>query len=34
MPHGLGHFLGINTHDPGSYLKSLEKVNELKKKRE
>ncbi|KAL2329440.1 hypothetical protein Fmac_017021 [Flemingia macrophylla] len=24
MPHGLGHFLGIDTHDPGGYLKGLE----------
>ncbi|KAJ6698916.1 XAA-PRO DIPEPTIDASE [Salix purpurea] len=28
MPHGLGHFLGIDTHDPGGYLKGLEKLKE------
>lgn len=24
MPHGLGHFLGIDTHDPGGYAKVME----------
>ncbi|XP_050219269.1 uncharacterized protein LOC126669762 isoform X2 [Mercurialis annua] len=28
MPHGLGHFLGIDTHDPGGYLKGPKKSNE------
>ncbi|XP_037493160.1 xaa-Pro dipeptidase isoform X2 [Jatropha curcas] len=28
MPHGLGHFLGIDTHDPGGYLKGPEKSKE------
>ncbi|KAG5547269.1 hypothetical protein RHGRI_013070 [Rhododendron griersonianum] len=25
MPHGLGHFLGIDTHDPGGYLKGAKR---------
>ncbi|KAL2337413.1 hypothetical protein Fmac_011859 [Flemingia macrophylla] len=28
MPHSLGHFLGIDTHDPGGYLKGLERRKE------
>ncbi|XP_023531271.1 xaa-Pro dipeptidase [Cucurbita pepo subsp. pepo] len=28
MPHGLGHFLGIDTHDPGGYLQGLERPEE------
>lgn len=25
MPHGLGHFLGLDTHDPGGYLKGAKR---------
>ncbi|KAH9314828.1 hypothetical protein KI387_023455, partial [Taxus chinensis] len=28
MPHGLGHFLGLNTHDPGGYAEGLERPKE------
>uniref|UniRef100_A0A2P2LCK9 Xaa-pro dipeptidase n=1 Tax=Rhizophora mucronata TaxID=61149 RepID=A0A2P2LCK9_RHIMU len=28
MPHGLGHFLGIDTHDPGGYLKGQSRLQE------
>ncbi|KAE8637453.1 hypothetical protein CSA_004486 [Cucumis sativus] len=28
MPHGLGHFLGIDTHDPGGFLQGLGRPEE------
>ncbi|KAH7285494.1 hypothetical protein KP509_33G031100 [Ceratopteris richardii] len=28
MPHGLGHFLGLDTHDPGGYLKGAQRPKE------
>ncbi|KAJ3691963.1 hypothetical protein LUZ60_012313 [Juncus effusus] len=28
MPHGLGHFLGLDTHDPGGFNKGLERPKE------
>ncbi|XP_059633078.1 uncharacterized protein LOC132275902 [Cornus florida] len=28
MPHGLGHFLGLDTHDPGGFLKGAKRPGE------
>nr|AKF43202.1 metallopeptidase M24 family protein [Pelargonium australe] len=30
MPHGLGHFMGIDTHDPGGFLKNLQRMERPK----
>ncbi|KAJ7269443.1 hypothetical protein O6H91_01G156700 [Diphasiastrum complanatum] len=27
MPHGLGHFLGLDAHDPGGYPKGMERID-------
>jgi Xaa-Pro dipeptidase len=27
FPHGLGHFLGLDTHDPGGYPKGVERID-------
>jgi Xaa-Pro dipeptidase len=27
FPHGLGHFLGLDTHDPGGYPKGVQRID-------
>ena len=27
FPHGLGHFMGLDTHDPGGYAKGVDRID-------